>query len=179
MYWIKGTRSPPYPVLRSVIRREFVESSPTRPFQTTLHSNGRKPGDIRCSATSGDILFIVSKDLQWNIYKTIHFINDSVTIHSYLKKYFIYLPFLDVYIPFRVRVGCWSLSQLNMSQVGYTTNEWLDHCRALHEEIWGFGTLLNGTSVVLWRKFILFTYTHILAKKNQTKTTGMKIEVTW
>lgn len=94
MYRIKGTRSPPYPVLRSVIRRQFVESSPTRPFQTTLHSNGRKPGDIRCSATSGDILFIASKDLQWNIYKTIHFINDRVTIHSYLKKYF-YLSFFS------------------------------------------------------------------------------------
>lgn len=172
MYWIKGTRSPPYPVLRSVIRRQFVESSPTRPFQTTLHSNGRKPGDIRCSATSGDILFMVSEDLQWNIYKTMHFINDRVTIHSYLKKILLVLFLFLMFM-------CWSLSQLNMIQVGYTTNEWLDHCRALHEEIWGFGTFLNGTSVVLWMKLILFTYTNILAKKNQTKITGMKIEVTW
>lgn len=50
----------PHPVLRSVTRRQFVESSPTRPFRTTLHSKGRNSGEIRCSATSGDMLFILS-----------------------------------------------------------------------------------------------------------------------
>lgn len=53
--------SPPYPVLRSVMRRQFVESSPTRPFQTTLHSSGRSWGEMRCSATSGDMLFILNQ----------------------------------------------------------------------------------------------------------------------
>ncbi len=56
--WCKTT--PPHPVLRSVTRRQFVESSPTRPFRTTLHSKGRNSGEIRCSATSGDMLFILS-----------------------------------------------------------------------------------------------------------------------
>lgn len=53
-------RTMPHPVLRSVTRRQFVESSPTRPFLTTLHSKGRNSGEMRCSATSGDMLFILS-----------------------------------------------------------------------------------------------------------------------
>lgn len=50
----------PHPVLRSVTRRQFVESSPIRPFRTTLHNNGCNSGEIRCSATSGDMLFILT-----------------------------------------------------------------------------------------------------------------------
>lgn len=49
----------PHPVLRSVTRMQLVESSPTRPLRTTLHNNGRNSGEIRCSATSGDMLFMV------------------------------------------------------------------------------------------------------------------------
>ncbi|TNN47656.1 hypothetical protein EYF80_042146 [Liparis tanakae] len=47
-------------VLRSVTRRQLVESSPTRPFRTTLDSKGRNSGEIRCSVTSGDMLFMLS-----------------------------------------------------------------------------------------------------------------------
>lgn len=49
-----------HPVFRSVTRRQLVESRPTRPFRTTLLSCGRSSGEIRCSATSGETLFIFS-----------------------------------------------------------------------------------------------------------------------
>lgn len=47
-----------HPDLRSVIRRQLVESRPTRPLRTTLDSRGRSSGEMRFSATSGDKLFI-------------------------------------------------------------------------------------------------------------------------
>lgn len=56
---IQLARCNPHPVLRSVTRRQLVESSPTRPLRTTLHNNGRNSGEIRCSATSGDMLFMI------------------------------------------------------------------------------------------------------------------------
>lgn len=54
------SQTAPHPVLRSVTRSRLVESSPTRPFRTTLDSKGRSSGEMRCSATSGDTLFILS-----------------------------------------------------------------------------------------------------------------------
>lgn len=45
-----------YPDFKSVILKQFVASSPTFPFRTTLDMKGESIGDIRFKATSGDIL---------------------------------------------------------------------------------------------------------------------------
>lgn len=52
-----------HPDLRSVIRRQLVESKPTRPLRTTVQSKGLSSGEIRLRASSGERLFI----FQWRL----------------------------------------------------------------------------------------------------------------
>lgn len=47
------------PDFKSVILKQFVASSPTFPFRTTLEMNGESIGEIRFKAISGDILNLI------------------------------------------------------------------------------------------------------------------------